>query len=125
MSSARLRRLPPYDGSEAILRIVFASSPERDSTPDILSAPSMRSAALRRSDWASLSIPARVSASTRALRVTSYLAGRVSFPLAVYPQRLHPRLISTTPPSRVRLRTDTSTAPQTGHSSPTGLPLSA
>ncbi|MDO5853247.1 MAG: hypothetical protein Q4Q62_04180 [Thermoplasmata archaeon] len=51
--------------------MVLESVPERDSTPDILSAPSMRSAALRRRDWASLSIPARVSASTLALRVTS------------------------------------------------------
>lgn len=56
MSIARFLRLPPYDGSEAILLTVAESLPERDSTPDILSAPSIRSAALISNVSASLSM---------------------------------------------------------------------
>ncbi len=124
-SSARLRRLPPYDGSPAILRMVFESSPERVSRPDILRAPSMRSAARRRSVCASRSMPMRVSGSTFALLPISYRAGLVSVPLAMYPHLLQDLLISTVPPSRVRLRTDVIGLPHTGHRSPTGRSLDA
>ena len=94
------------------------SFPERDSRPDILSAPSMRSAALFRSTCASLSMAVLAVASTCCLRVTEYLAGLDSEPLALYPQRLQPLLISTVPPSKVRLRTGVSSSPQTGHAVP-------
>ena len=94
------------------------SLPERDSRPDILSAPSMRSAALFRRTCASLSMAVLAVASTCCLRVTEYLAGLDSEPLALYPQRLQPLLISTVPPSKVRLRTGVSSSPQTGHAVP-------